>query len=367
MLYRSFYIAKDEALGDSGTKVWPIDVQDPITQLWVEFRCANGAGGNKHNPMHECISAIELIDGGDVIWSLDGEQLLAKVCADLGHFPHQRFSALQGDPASLALPMQFGRFWGDKSRAFDPKRFTNPQLRVTWNLATNQAVGTGGYAASGLTATVIAEVMEGAPSPSGLIVAKEISTWTSAVGTEYISLPTDQTYRGLLFRGHLVAYHPYGIISNVKLSANGGAYIPWDIGVEDLLYQLMLRQPRLDYRIADQLANGNTFYSFLNELEDVMMQAEDTADINVAYYNWEYGSKTVVIYQNGSTYGPNVNIGVHVHGYCPFGYLYVPFGDQNEPGDWFPAPSFKRLQFEATGATASGECALALVMDRPYR
>lgn len=367
MLYRHFYIAKDEALGDSGTKVWNVDAQDPITQIWVELRCANGATHNQHNPMHECVQAIELIDGGDVIWSLDGEQLLAKVCADLGHWPHQRLSELVGDPASLALPMQFGRWDGDKERALDPSRFSNPQVRITWNLATNQAVGTGGYAASGLTATIIAKVMEGAPSPSGIIVGKEVSTWTSAVGTEYISLPTDQTYRGLIFRGHLVAYHPHGIISNVKLSANGGAYIPWDIAVEDLMYQLALLQPRLDYRAVAHLANGDTLYSYLNELEDVSLNAEDAADLVIGYQNYEYGSQTFVQYLAGSAGGSDQNIGTHVHGYNPFGYFYVPFGDQRDPADWFPAPTFKRLQFEATGIVAAAECALALVLDRPYR
>jgi len=366
MLYRHTYLEKDRGIGDSGERTVDINLQEPITALWLEMRCANGAANNQHNPMHECISAIEIIDGADVICSVNGEQLLAMVCNDLGYFPHQRFSALGGDPQSLALPIMFGRYLGDKEFALDPSRFTNPQLRVKWNLATNQAVGAAGFATGGLTMTVIAEVMANAASPSGVLMRKEHYTWSTVVGTEYIDLPTDLPYRSLMFRGHKVAYHPYGVISDLKLNCDGGAFVPMDVAVEDLLYLEMMRQPRLDYRIVDYLADGDTFYSYLNELEDVQMISEQTYPLLIAYSNYEYGSRLVAVKFHDNTAQPTRNIGAHVHGYCPFGYIVVPFGDPGDPADWFPASTFQSIRLEAKGAVATSECDICLVQEKRY-
>lgn len=366
MLYRHAYLEKDRSLGNSGERTVDINIQDPITALWLEMRCNNGASDNHHNPMHECISAIEIIDGADVLVSVDGEQLLAMVCADLGFFPHQRFSALASDPQTLALPIMFGRWLGDKEFSFDATKFTNPQLRVKWNLATNQAVGAAGFADEGLTMTLIAEVMAGAPRPRAYLMRKEHYTWSTVVGTEYIDLPTDAPYRSLMFRGHKVAYHPFGVISDLKLNCDGGAFVPLDVAVEDLLYLQMVRQPRLDYRIADHLADGETFYSYLSELEDVSLNSEGTEDCVVGYWNYEYGSRLVSVYVAGSSSTDQRNIGAHVHGYCPFGYIVVPFGDPKDPGDWFPSQSYKSIRLEATGAVATSECAICLVQEKRY-
>ena len=367
MLYRHTYLEKDRSLGNSGERTVDINLQDPITALWLEMRCNNGASYNHHNPKHENISAIEIIDGADVVCSVDGEQLLAMVCADLGYFPHQRFAGMGNDPQSLALPIMFGRFLGDKEFALDPTRFTNPQLRVKWNLATNNAVGATGFEDGGLTMTLIAEVMAGAAKPSGYLMRKEHYTWSTVVGTEYIDLPTDEAYRSLMFRGHKVAYHPYGVISDLKLNCDGGAFVPMDVAVEDLLYLEMMRQPRLSYRIVDHLKDGDTFYSYLNELEDVTFNVEDTHDAVASYFNYEYGSRLVSYYIAGSSSGASHgNIGAHVHGYCPFGYVHVPFGDPKDVADWFPAPTFKSIRLEAQGAVATSECAVCLVQEKRY-
>jgi hypothetical protein len=74
----------------------------------------------------------------------------------------------------------------------------------------------------------------------------------------------------------------------------------------------------------------------------------------------------VRVYTAGVASTNYVNIGASVHGFCPFGYIYIPFGDQADPSDWFPAPAFGSIRLEAKGAVASGSCALALVQDRPY-
>lgn len=363
MLHRYTYLEKDLALADSGEKTVNVNVRDPVTCLWVEVRNTNGASYNHHNPIHASISTIELIDGADVLFSLDGYQAWALACADLGFAPLQKFSALGGDVQSMAIPIMFGRWIGDTEYSLDPTRFRNLQLRIKYNFGTASATT---YVTLSGTLTVIADVMEGAPSPSKLLMRRQQYTWTSAVGTEYIDLPTNNVIRGVMYRSYLASYHPFGIVSDLKITCDAGKYVPLDLGVEDLLYQLMLKQPKLEYRISDHLQHGSTFYSYLTELEDVAMICEQAnVDATVGYNNYEYGNQTVNMYNAGVAAG-YLNVGAHVHGFCPFGYIYIPFGDQYDPSDWFPAPTFGSIRLEAKGAVAAGSCALVLVQDRPY-
>ena len=366
MLYRYSYLENARVLGDSGEATVDINVTDPISCLWVEVRNTNGASHNHDNPMHDNISAIEVIDGADVLYSLDGRQALAMACYDLKQWPHQRLSALGGDIQTLSIPILFGRFPGDTEYAFDPKRFTNPQLRVKWNFATNNAVGATGFLTGYGRLTVISEIMEGGPAPRGFLMKKEHYTYTTAVSTEYIDLPRDYPYRNLMFRAHASSKHIYENVSRIKLNCDAGKFVPIDLDTEDYLYLMYRIYPRFSYRAAEHKANGDTLYSLLKEVEDVSLNAEDQLDAVVSYFNYEYGNQTIHVYVAGAAFGSCANIGTHVHGYLPFGHMMVPFGDQGKADEWLPAPSFRSVRLEATGATASAAGEVCLTQERAY-
>jgi hypothetical protein len=295
---------------------------------------------------------------------MDGKQALALVCAQLGYMPNQRFTGLDGDVASAALPIIFGRYIGDREYAFDPSKFVNPQLRIKWNLANVRAVAALGYATLSSRLTIIARVMEGAPAPRSMLMSKENYTWTAAAGTEYIDLPRDYPYVGLMYKSVLIAHHPYDIVSQVKLNCDSGKVIPFDLEVENLIYMMNLTQDKLVYRESTSHQNGDVLPMYLEELEDVQLNPEQlNVDAIANYINYEYGSQVANI-MTGAV-GIINNIGIHCHGFCPFGYIYIPFGDPKIPSDWFQSKAFGSVRFEATGIHA-GTCALCLVQDRPY-
>ena len=366
MLRRFAYIEKDKSLANSGTYTTDITIKDPITALWVELRATNGSSYNHANTMFDCFSKIELIDGARVLFSLSAKQAFALACNELGFWPHTRLSMLGGDPQSAAIPILFGRFIGDTERSFDPMKFGNPQLRFTWNLEAVRSVAVTAFATGTATLTVIAEVMEGAPAPTGFLLKKEHYTWTTAAGTEYIDLPTDLPIKSLLLRSYLAAYHPYGVVSNWKLNCDGGKSVPFDLGGEDLMYQLFRLNPRLNYRESAHYKSGDTFVSYLKELEDVHLISEDINDVVYEYSNYEYGQQTMTVYVAGSAVGYYVNTGVHVHGYFPWGYMCYPFGKPEVIADFFPAGTFGAVRLEATGAVASGAGEVCLVQDQLY-
>lgn len=366
MLYRRTYLESRMSLADSGQRVTDINVRDPITALWVEFRCANGATDNIKNLMADCITGIEVIDGAKVLYSLDGYEALALASYQLGRMPDQLVSELGGVTQNLSVPILFGRYEGDTELAFDPTKFTNPQVRITWNLATIQAVGAAGFATAGLVVTIMAIVMEGAPAPRAMLMHKEHYTYTTVAGVEYVDLPTDYPYRGLLFRGDLTAYALYGVVNNLKLNCDAGKYIPVDMRMTDLIRYLSMSHSAFGYEHQFHVANGTTIYFITKYGEKVSFTCQDTNDEVFKYADGAKGEGALAVYKAGSADTNKVNVYAAVWGYTPFRCLYVPFGRQDMPGDWFPAPTFKNIRLEATGAVASGTGYVCLSQEYAY-
>ncbi len=365
-MHRYSYLRNDYGLDNSGEETVDIKIREPITALWLELRCANGANHNINNPIHATVDAVELIDGSTVLWSLDGFQMLGMVCGQLGFMPQQRFNELPGDDASLALPILFGNFLGDVERSFDPTRFLAPQVRVKWNLANLQGVGGGGFKDGDLTMTLIAEVMEDAPSPRSMLMAKEVYTYTTVAGTEYVPLRRDYPYKGMMIRPVATTSHWWEVISNLKLDLDGGAKVPFDLGAEDFQYLLFQRQPRLSLRQTFWVNDSYTIYPVLKEIEGFAPVSEFGTDCVLGYYNYEYGQQTIRVFQNGSATTTCPNIGAEVTGHFPYHCIYIPFGDPLKPETWFNAPAWQSILLELLGATADRAVSICLLQDRTY-
>lgn len=363
---RFTYLANDLGLGNAGVQVIDIPISEPITALWLEMRCANGANMNDDSPMHLCINTIDVIDGSNVLWSVTGTELLGLVCGQLGYMPHQRFSALGGDPASLSLPIMFGNFLGDTERAFDPKQFTNPQFRVSWNLANVNAVGATGYATGGLTMTLIAEVMSGNMRPRALLTGKQFFTYTSAVGTQFIDMPRDHPYKALMLRPVATTSHWWDVITRVRLNLDGAKEVPIDMVGEDLQYLLAMRQPKLEYRESAHPAGGSTLLCWLKEVESVALINEENRSMYYSYENFEYGQQTIRAWLVGVASVLHTNVGVMCQGYCPFHCVYIPFGDGQKPDEWFRAPDYGSVRLELTAGIAARAVSLVALQEEPY-
>ena len=72
MKYREIYLEKDKTLADSGSQTIEVSVVDPISELFVKLYATNGATSNKGSPIARCISKIEVFDGADKLFSMDG-------------------------------------------------------------------------------------------------------------------------------------------------------------------------------------------------------------------------------------------------------------------------------------------------------
>jgi len=367
MLYQKVYLEKDRSMADSGEYTVDITPRDPITVMYVKFQAVNGGTSNRNNPLAGCINSVEIIDGADVLFSLDGQEAFALAAYHMGRLPSAIVDEDAGQSQTVSLPIFFGRYIGDTDLAFDPTKFRNPQVRVNWNLANVTAVGATGYLTGRMELSIIAEVMSGAPSPVGVLSAKERYTYTTtAGGTEYIEMPTDEVWRKLLLRGVKVNNPWHWIYDVVKLSCDGGKFIPLDMRGWDMLNQLNLTHSRFNYQMKGR-ALGNDAVT-LNLMHDEVMSpvSDGTGD---AVYEVVYnggGGCTLSIYTAGVLTVANQNYYAPVSGYLPFKVLSVPFGKQIEIGDWFPAPAFGSIRLEIRGGVAASSNYIALQTVRTY-
>jgi len=157
--YRDVYLEKGKTLDDSGSLTIDISPIDPISEMVIRFQAKNGSNNNKAAPIPRVITKVEIIDGADVLFSMDG-----RLAYSLSYFmnrttPHM-FFAERGDATQFAnIPLRFGRWLWDSEFALDPVKFRNLQLRITWNLAAVNALGSTGFLTGSAKLSVVARVI----------------------------------------------------------------------------------------------------------------------------------------------------------------------------------------------------------------
>jgi len=367
MLYRKVYLQDNYTLADAGTRTVDVNITDPITALWIKLQATNGGTANKANTLAQCLSKVELIDGADVLYSLDGMEAYAMACHNLGHTPKCVFDESAGDPQVLMFPMMFGLFLGDKARSFDPTRFSNPQLRFTWNLAAVNAVGANGFLTATLQLSIIADVMEGAPKPASFLMHKEFYTWTSAAaGWEYIDLPTDYPYRGMVLRCVKADTDWHWIGDQIRINCDGGKFIAMDLRGWDLEHILQSQGPRFQYNHVLRITSNDDKQFVLRCAEALSLQPASVVDLVTNYNVAGHGEGRVGVQLAGGAAAGNDKFLADVQGFNPYDCVYVPFGLQDTPSDWFPASTFSGIKLEIRGGVAAASDYLVLTQDRRY-
>ena len=361
---RKAYILNRYSLGDSGEYVTNIGMRDIITAIAIEFRATNGASGNKDNPLAECITSIELIDGGKVLYSLTGQQLFALTAYRKAYIPYNLVSEIPSNTQNLFGVLQFGRWLGDDVFSFDPSQFSNPQLRIKWNLATNRAVGATGYVTASLSVTATAEIMEGAPTPQGMLTAQQyFEKTTVASGVEPVLLPGDKLIKAVMVRcasdsgGGL-----YGV-SNLKLQADNNKLVLFDERKSDIQRYMTLRNPPFTYKHHIYAKDADTFYPILKQEETVSITPE-AGDTVASYLNYGVGSGALDILTGGVAAAAELDLYSQVMGFMPFACAYLDMGEFDNPSSWFDPTPYREVKLEVTQDAASS--ALEVVLEQVY-
>lgn len=368
MRYRHAYIEDQKVLANSGTEVIDIRVTDPITELLIQVYATNWGGRNINSPIARCVSKIELVDGSDILFSLSGQQAIALAFYDAGRMPARKMAEWAGYSQVDHFPIRFGRFLGDPVLAFDPTKFTNPQLKITWDLAEINAIDTAGFVSGSGRLTVIAKIMEEAgAAPTGFLMNKEHYSFATAdSGDENIDLPTDYPYRKLLVRPYLTLNQIADVITDLKLTVDQGKFIPFDLHSFDLTRMMQNWFGKATQELYFSCDSGDVRELWMDmELEAYPTPGEAQPWTFSILNSWA-GHCTIYSYTGDGSPIDGVYGFLLVRGRCVESSFCYPFGRQDVIEEAFKAPGFNSVRLVLTQDIAAAAASVVLQQIRSY-
>jgi len=229
MKYRHAVILGSEDLGPAGTKIIDLNLVDPISRITLRHEPVTGDMTPDEHPISNIVQ-LELVDGSDVLYGLSGQVGHALNIFEKSAPKIQQIQYNTGGTSIIVINIDFGRFLWDPELAFDPKKFTNPQLKLTWD---EDAFDGACLAHSFMVFGHLFD--EKAVDPVGFLMNKEIKAYApTAGGYEYTDLPTDYPIRKLIVQPYRKAGGPRAIVVDYKLSEDNDKRTVFDGDLNEL-------------------------------------------------------------------------------------------------------------------------------------
>lgn len=332
------------------TWTFNIDLVDPVTEFKVHFRVHNDPDVGVETawewprPVPYVIKEIAIIDGSEVIFALNGAQCIAMSCFDLGYAPFHWHQENPGAHQFWNFPIHFGRSLVDPEWIFDPKKFRNPQMRITWDLEEGACtIGPGGYTdeadelADRVQISVYAKVMEEGARPRGYLMTKEVKSYIPAgPGNLVTYLPVDFPHRKLMVRSYAFNNELMYSIEHIKISQDQDKWIPVDHRCEDFIWLMKNWFTEVQFHGKHVMADNEHREHFGGNYAHGLLTAA-TQNRIVAVANWASNVFRIDLVDNTDTEiekTDRAQIWSMGMTRTPFDCLCYPFGDQEDPADW---------------------------------
>jgi len=138
---REVELLKKESIATAGTKTMDVGLSDPITALDIIVKKTNSNRTPEAHP-GKIIKGIEVVDGADVLFSMNGQDAIALEYYQSGKVPGAMTNYEVGQWSMVHARVSFGRKMFDELYALDPKRFNNVQIKIEHDLALGGSTGT---------------------------------------------------------------------------------------------------------------------------------------------------------------------------------------------------------------------------------
>lgn len=351
-------LAKESATGVK-TKTIDITMRDVISRMIIRMRCTNAATRAEllGHPA-KMVSKIEMVDGSNVLFSLNGYEAQGLNYYDQLVTPDSEINDSENAEVFNTFCIDFGRYLYDPILAFDPKKFTNPQLKITHNYRAVVADAVDG------NLEVFAYIFdEKAVTPTGFLMSKEVQTYDTSDGAfEYIDLPTDYPYRKLLIRAYLEGKAFDSSISEFKLSEDSDKRIPIDIDMEPYLRELCGTLPPIqEHWLVRAQTSSTAIYgmpTYWPMIYGLGHAADDLRRDGSLLEGDKYGILAAAVQTQPS--------GGHMVGYIPHQVISIPFGLQNDLADWYDVTKLGSLRARLKGNVDDSEVTVFLQQLRSY-
>lgn len=350
MNYRSDLIMPAQAMAAaSGTLTIDIKVKQPISRLEMTYKTTKTKQG-MDAPAPSNIPKFELVDGSTPLHSLCGFTNQALAYYNRHGVAMEHGQHINASSELDIYAMDFGRFLHDPFLAFDPSRFKNPQLKISWNRA---------LADTGVTVDsmeIWAELFdEKLPTPQGFLSAREIwsGNFLADNSVNEIMLPEDEVIRQILVRANYAGYEPWYQVDIAKLDEASNGHVIFEYLDLEMYYRRMKsRWPMLQVPFegfADP--TGRIFYIPATDYWATILAIGNQGTTTLFTDSQSMKGGKATLKASGS-----VNIQGHSFGYLPWHTFQFPMGRQSDIDDWYsPAGKKPRLRLTSNTAGANGD------------
>ena len=340
MNYRTAVLHAEENLAISGTKTIPVTIRDPISALIFPFRLTVATGA-RLLPEADAMSKIELVDGSTTLLSLSGSEMAALSFYEGARQINVSCENLTTQTQRGHLRINFGRFLRDPLLALDPTRFSNLQLRVTYDVTRVQALATNLYLA------VIAECFdEKVITPVGFLRHTEHRSYTPSTGeTEPTNLPKDLVLRKLYLQTKAFGSAHFQLLDSVKLDEDNDKRVVFNMSVYDWMDLCLAKFGRCFQYVGAYTAGADSpvfgapcnveNFNVMNASAQNALQAVTGTGGKFA---WDCSTATQIV------------LGC-LSGSLPFYVHCYPFGDQMDMEDWYNVEKVGTLRLQSKGGT----------------
>lgn len=354
-------------LVDARTWTFNINLVDPVTEFKVWFFATNNATGpNEAGCIPYLIEEIAIIDGSEVIVAMNGPEAFAMSCFDLGFSPLHWHQELGGMNNYWCLPIHFGRSLYDPNWIFDPRKFRNPQIRVTFDLEAVADCGANAWATGSAQISVWAKVMEEGASPRGYLMTKQLKEFASLpAGQEITYLPTDFNIRKLMVRAYAKCGEQTVPITRLKLSQDEDKWIPWDLNSHDFIFLMKDWFTEVQMHLKHQMDDGEQREHYGGTYaHGVAVAGEDDRIVGVR--DWATNCFVCDIRDNGGTEKTDTIVWSMGMTRTPFDTYCYPFGDQSDPADWLDVSGMGNLRLILTQGAEDYTEQIVVQQAHPY-
>ena len=347
MKYRTAKILPEKTLTTTGTETIDINLKDIISRITLAWRIVRSKNNMDSYPYAD-ITKIELVDGSEVLHSMNGGENQAlciydRKCGSMNNGEHM----LSTDEYSL-FGIDFGRFLYDPLLAFDPKRYRNPQLKVSYDVDVSDTGVTSGYL------EIWADCFdEKVVSPVGFLTSKEHWAGSKPVSSayEYVDLPTDYPIRKMLVRAYAKSVEPWYQLGGVRIDEENEKRIPFDWDDMEDYTRVMkgIWTPVNELFAGHGDGNGIQFYvTPTSYFLGVGLSAVYVVS-NIGFSASSQKGGSFLLKTNGQA----AEVNGQIQGYLPNHCFEFQFGDQMDIDDWYDVTKLGSLRLRLKGGSAS--------------
>ncbi len=362
MNYRLATILEREVHATDTTKVIDLTLRDPISQIIVIHEAYNSVSGTPTAHPAKCITKIELVDGSDILFSLSGQEAQAVDWYHRKSEPLNHLIYLPTMYSEQVFVLNFGRWLWDTMLALLPANFKNPQLKITIDVNGGGSTVTTGYL------TVLAQIFdEKTITPAGFLMHKEVKDYAlGASAHEYTPLPVDFAIRMLFAKIQKYGTGADYAFETVKLSEDNDRRIPVNHTISQILKALIGQTKAYqEWILIEGSSVSKVAYctpTYFPTFQALQWEATAVTD-TIAAIEGDGGRVKVDMTVGGG------NTQLLATGWCPHGAIVLPFGDPNDPTDWYDVSKVGSLQLDikaASGMSSSESCQVFLQQLRTY-